>query len=339
MENHPFSADVLILGQGIAGTTLALQLAMSGQSFCILSDPSVVSSSEKAVGLMNPVTGRRMAKTWNYDTLFPFAIAFYREAFEFLFPDQKGSFYKEKPIYKILHSIEEMNFLTGKTGSEEYNQLLVMDERLPLEKEVFSNTLSMCRINHGGRMDPVPYMQAALAFFSAGNAWINEPFSINKLNRRNGLWHYGSLSFKNVVSCLGNGCPWISPELWPVKGQVYELAGLPDWGESILKAEKFLIPTGNGTHLAGSTYEREFAHNNPDEEGFKEITKDLSTEWAPRLSIITSWAGVRPTTKDRRPIMRKIDQGLFALNGLGAKGVSLAPWACREIIRMMNQDS
>ena len=95
------------------------------------------------------------------------------------------------------------------------------------------------------------------------------------------------------------------------------------------------MPGDNGAILAGSTYEREFSHNDPDEAGFNEIIQDIKPELRAKMTVRSSWTGIRPTTKDRRPIIEKLEDGLYALNGLGAKGVTLAPWSASQLIKKM----
>ena len=96
--------DFLILGQGFSGSALGLLVEELGYSYMSVSNKDKHSASSKAVGLVNPVTGRRMAKTWNYDELMPFAVKFYGRAFETIF-NAKRNFLNLKPIYKALFSL------------------------------------------------------------------------------------------------------------------------------------------------------------------------------------------------------------------------------------------
>ena len=83
--------DFLIVGQGIAGSVLALQLLKQGQRVMVIANSQAPSASGVAAGLYNPITGRHMTKTWLADTLFPYLNQFYREAeqtlgAQFLYP-------------------------------------------------------------------------------------------------------------------------------------------------------------------------------------------------------------------------------------------------------------
>jgi glycine oxidase len=71
--------DYLIVGQGIAGSTLAYMLRKKGKQVFIIDKFSPNSSSQVAAGLVNPITGRRIVKSWLADTALPFAFQFYEE--------------------------------------------------------------------------------------------------------------------------------------------------------------------------------------------------------------------------------------------------------------------
>src|SRR4051812_1175311 len=72
-------ADILIVGQGLAGTLLAWEFERAGISFAIANDGHASAASLVAAGLLNPITGRRLVESWRIDTLLPAARRVYRE--------------------------------------------------------------------------------------------------------------------------------------------------------------------------------------------------------------------------------------------------------------------
>ena len=64
--------DYLIVGQGIAGTVLSYTLLEKGKTALVIDKNQAQTSSKVATGICNPITGRRWAKTWQGDKLFPF---------------------------------------------------------------------------------------------------------------------------------------------------------------------------------------------------------------------------------------------------------------------------
>ena len=71
--------DFLIVGQGLAGSALGYRLIQEGKKVILVDQPEGNKSSRVAAGLCNPVTGRKMVKTWKGEFLFPEIIPFYQE--------------------------------------------------------------------------------------------------------------------------------------------------------------------------------------------------------------------------------------------------------------------
>src|SRR4051794_17300130 len=97
------SVDVIVIGQGLAGTTLAWQLRRRGQRVVVIDRAAAASSSRIAAGLITPVTGKRLAKSWRWDELDPAAVAFYR-AME---AEMGESFFEQKPSLRLFTSEAE----------------------------------------------------------------------------------------------------------------------------------------------------------------------------------------------------------------------------------------
>lgn len=340
MTEKAEQVDLLILGHGLAGACLALSARMRGKSVFILDRQDRKGSSWLAAGLVNPITGRRMTKTWNHDALFPAVYEFYEQAYQTFFPGNSGSFLVKRDIYRAVHTIEEQNFFAGKSASEGYENLLEMDVPKDRFPGLFQNHLSWCRVP-GGRLDPRAFLKASEDFWNHHSSFETTEILKNDVSRSSkGTWIFQDrIEARTVVSCLGIDCPWLGSEILNDKGQLYVVKGLPDWGPSVLKTEKFLIPLENGEVLCGSTYEKGQRDWSCTQEGWEEISRDLLPEWKSKLTITDSWAGVRPTTRNRQPIVRKLEPGLWAINGLGTKGVSVAPWAAKEFFRLLNLES
>lgn len=115
----------------------------------------------------------------------------------------------------------------------------------------------------------------------------------------------------------------------PVKGQVLLTEGGADFLRTmILEGETYLVPRADGKILIGSTLE---------DAGFdKSVTLEAVGGLAARaaalmpgiakLPLVTSWAGLRPSTPDRLPYLgRGLMEGLVIATGHFRNGILLAP--------------
>ncbi|MGI8952905.1 MAG: FAD-dependent oxidoreductase, partial [Chitinophagaceae bacterium] len=71
--------DYIIIGQGICGSFLSWNLIKAGKKVIVIDEPQQYSASKVASGIINPVTGRRIVKTWMIDELLLFAWNAYLE--------------------------------------------------------------------------------------------------------------------------------------------------------------------------------------------------------------------------------------------------------------------
>jgi glycine/D-amino acid oxidase-like deaminating enzyme len=95
----------------------------------------------------------------------------------------------------------------------------------------------------------------------------------------------------------------------------------------IVNTSIFIIPLGNNLFKIGATYHWDDKTNQPTENGKNELIAKLNEIITCDYEIIEHSAGVRPTVKDRRPLLgtHPKHKNLHILNGLGTRGVMLAP--------------
>ena len=73
------SVQTVIVGLGLAGATLALQLLRANRRICVISDGQAGASSV-AAGLITPITGKKLKVQADYNSLLNSAITHYRAA-------------------------------------------------------------------------------------------------------------------------------------------------------------------------------------------------------------------------------------------------------------------
>jgi glycine oxidase len=89
----------------------------------------------------------------------------------------------------------------------------------------------------------------------------------------------------------------------------------------------FILPLGNDLFKVGATYNWADKTNIPTEEGKQELIDRIKEILNCDFQIMDHLAGVRPTVKDRKPLIGSHPdyKNIHILNGLGTRGVMLAP--------------
>jgi len=108
----------------------------------------------------------------------------------------------------------------------------------------------------------------------------------------------------------------------------------------VIKSSVFILPIGNDLYKVGATYDWKDKTNVPTEDGKQELIEKLSELISCDFEIVKHFAGVRPTVKDRRPLVgtHPAHPQLHVLNGLGTRGVMLGPYLANQLFQHIEND-
>lgn len=95
--------NILIIGQGIAGSCLAWELKRRGAEFTVADRPIAETASRVAAGLVNPLTGRAFRPGWRQEECLAAAEAFYPETEREL----GGSWWQKTPIFREVETEDQ----------------------------------------------------------------------------------------------------------------------------------------------------------------------------------------------------------------------------------------
>ena len=103
----------------------------------------------------------------------------------------------------------------------------------------------------------------------------------------------------------------------------------------IINSSIWILPLGNDLYKVGATYNWQDKTNQKTEEAKLELVTNLKELLNCDFEIIEHLAGVRPTVKDRRPLLGKHykHNNLFILNGMGTRGVLFAPYLSDKLFQ------
>lgn len=317
--------DYLIIGQGIAGTVLGYSLLKKGCSIVMVSDDAPDAASRVAAGLYNPVTGKRMSKTWKAAELFPFSESFYKK-FE---KDYSCTIVHPMPIFKPFASIEEQNTWLSTTEAEDF-----VNTDIPTHKyEAYIHQhIGGFETKHSGYIDLPVLLDVFREAMIRENRFIAEAYDPSKLVVSEDGVQYGNTRARKIIFCEGTRVTSNPLFSWlpfvPSKGEVLKVKVENFTEETIFNRQVFIIPLGNNQYRVGSTYQWIFDSGEPTEKGKEEISGKLAGLIRMPFVVTEHKAGIRPSVKDRKPIVgfHPEQPAVAIFNGLGTKGVSLAPY-------------
>ncbi|PHI21636.1 FAD-dependent oxidoreductase [Lewinellaceae bacterium SD302] len=323
--------DFIVIGQGLAGTLIGYRLEKAGKSVCYVDAPEQTSASSVAAGIINPITGRRFVKSWRIDELLPEAEKLYTELEEKL----GGQFRYELPLVRTLFNRGDQNDWDIRSCDEEYAPYLNSQPELSTLPAITKPAFAYAGVNRSSRIDLARLTEAYGTATLSAKRLLSEKVDYQKLIVNDKGISYGPIKAKAVIFCEGwraRHNPWFSylPHRG-AKGEVLHVRIDAPTPELMFKHRVFLVPRANGTHWIGATTENDFTDDIPTRANHDYLKSRLDEVLIAPYEIADHRAAVRPTVKDRRPLLgvHPDHENLFIFNGLGTKGASLAPLCSR----------
>ena len=317
----------LIVGQGLAGTLLAYFLLKKNQDVRVIDKQLPGASSVAAAGVMNPVTGRRMVKSWRFDELSKFAGQTYREIENLL----GGAFWYPKNILRALPTVLEENEWMRRSAFPENKGYFRENTDLGKYTGKVYPTHGWGEITGSARVGMPGLVQLFRRFLIGKKCFFEEVFDFEKISFEDGKVKYGALLFDKIVFCEGAGLvsnPYFKYlPLVPTKGELL-LVKIPGaYFEKMLKNHLYIVPLEDGTYWVGATNHFEFKDAAPSFSDKSYLKNKLGRILKVPFEVIAHKAAIRPTVSDKRPLLGQHPKhgNLFVFNGLGTKGASMGP--------------
>ena len=331
--------DYLIVGCGLAGIAFSHLLQNNNKTFIVLDDTSQKSSTV-AGGLYNPVVLKRFTAVWKSKEQLSFAMPFYQE----LEAQLNIKLDYKTPVLRLFNSIEEQN--NWFHASDKPNLSEFLNPKIKhIKNDAISAEFGFGEVFNSGRIDTKQLIQSYHSNLEANGKLYKETLNYDDLEFKDDFVIYKTLKAKYIVCCEGFGIkrnPYFQDlPLIGSKGELLTIHAPQLNIDFVLKSSVFLIPLGNHTYRVGSTYEWEDKSNAISQKGRDELLNKLKTVINCPFDIIDQVAGIRPTVRDRRPLVGQHQQykNMFILNGLGTRGVMIGPYAAMQLFNKIEHDA
>lgn len=330
--------DFLIVGQGLAGTILSYHLLKMNRSVLIIDKATEHSSSKVAAGIYNPITGVRLVKTWNAEGIFTYLESFYKE----LELELNTKFLHPMDIYRPFNSIEDQNEGLSRSASEENKPFIKSSTTSATLPALINDPFGGLTFKKSGYVDLSCMLNAYRQFLDENDLLIDGVFDENELSIHEDYVIYNKVLAQKVIYCDGaygkesKYFGWLPYNL--VKGEILKLKIEGNF-KSIISKGIYLLPTDEGFYRVGATYNWNDLSKSPTKEGKIELLQKIDALLKCPYEVVGHSAGIRPATKDRRPFigLHPEIKTLAIFNGLGTKGVSLAPFYARQFSEYLVQ--
>ena len=317
--------DYLIVGSGLAGISFAEIALKNNKSILVLDNKSQV-SSRVAGGLYNPVILKRFSEVWNAQEQLVLMEDFYNDIEAKL----KTKFNFKLPILRKFFSIEEQN--NWFAASDKKNLAPFLSTNIISKKyKSIDSPYDYGEVLHTGYVDTALLLDKYKEYLQENNLLLEEFFDSIYIEFFDYGIQYKNIQARHIIFAEGFGLhknPFFNYlPLDGTKGELF-IINAPDLNlDVIVNTSVFILPLGNNLFKVGATYNWQDKTDSPTEEGKQELLERIREIITCDFEIVEHFGGVRPTVKDRRPLIgtHHDRKSLHILNGLGTRGVMLGP--------------
>lgn len=330
--------DYIIVGAGLAGIAFCEKALSEGKTVLVFDNLSSHASSV-AAGVVNPVVLKR------YSGLD-------------MAPEQllaMRGFYERIKLENGLDCFVDMPVLRRFANIEEQNQWFVAADKPKLapflSTELVTNNAPEIDAPFGfGRVLQTGYVKTDVllngyrAMLATKACLISEAFEWSDVVFNANHVRYKGVQARHIVCAEGFGMRsnrfFSYLPLEGTKGEVLHIRTRGFSSDVIYKSGVFLLPMGGGEFKVGATYSWDDKTDDVTLAAREEISVKLRAFFKADYEIIGQKAAVRPTVKDRKPLLGTHPEWprLHVLNGLGTRGVMLGPFMADALFAHIEQN-
>lgn len=324
--------DYIIVGGGISGSVLSYTLMKHGASVHLFDVPGENMSSKVAAGLWNPIVLKRMKKVWMADEM----MGVLHEVYPDMETWTQKSFFEPLPLRRVFHNPGEQNTWMELSDQQSF---------APYLKDYIEPTPSGIIAEHGsgltkgtGRLKVNAMMAAVRDKLSEIDSFTKEHFNWEAVEPHNEGVQYKGIKAHAIISCEGTHLALGKSQLKqqgfsPVKGELLTVQLQRDLGKECIHQGHFMLGEEDEKASIGATYAWEGFEDGPTPKGKDELIQHIDKVWAEEYKVIDHYAGTRPATKDRRPIIGPYPEkeNVWVFNGMGSRAVLMVPYLAQNM--------
>jgi glycine/D-amino acid oxidase-like deaminating enzyme len=337
--------DFCVIGAGLAGMHVALELVERGASICVV-DPRGIAggASGTPVGLANPATGRYASRSWNAEVSLNHLTSRLLQAQY----NSASKLFKQTGVLRPAMDEKIASRMRNNLKNDEWEPESVtwFDEN---ELKSFHPGINCVEggvwVRNGLTVHIPEYLNALEVILNERYCIfiLGDQYELLKDDTWKLRFHSGNeITFKTAIFTAGiwtsHSDIWTHLKMHAVKGQTLILnteKTIPF--DHAVSALGYFSKIGDKSLIYGSTYEHKFDHNEPDLAGQEYMLKRFQRvlpALAKKSQVLSNWASIRASTLDRKPYIgaHNTIEDCYVFTGLGSKGLLYSSFGAQILV-------
>lgn len=342
--------DVLIVGQGMAGSVLAYTLMEAGFCVCVVDDGHKTSASAVAAGMIAPVLGQRLSKAWEIEKCLPLALGLYGRMEAHL----RKRFFFPRRILRLIDSEQEAELLQKRLTDAAFLPYLgplyppaganrdgdaagTVEKNEPAAALRIGDEFGSIAITGGGYLGTCGLLAALREYFVQQGSLTEARFDHTELDLGTaGAVRWRHISAKRIIFAEGwrilHNPLFAAYDFQPTRGQILTVQAAQPLPADILSRSKWLIPQSGQQAWIGATYERGKTEITNTAKGRREILAKVQSFLPDNpLMVVGERAGIRLSCRDFIPRAGFLpdDPRIGVFNAFSSKVNCFAPFLAK----------
>ncbi|MFT4062092.1 MAG: FAD-dependent oxidoreductase [Edaphocola sp.] len=326
--------DVLIIGQGIAGTLLGHELLKKGLTIKVVDNGASHTASKAAAAIINPMAGKHWRMAADAASLLQTATETYAELSHLL----EIPVLEAMPMWVFPQGHGELNAL--QLAAKAHPAIVHFDETKKPEP-CFHSEFPVAVVSKTFRVNNAALLASWRQFLCARNLLLPEYFDISKAEIGNHEIVYNQIKAAKIVFCEGAATQ--TQQLFPSlpftqnRGDVMllDIPNLPK--HCIYQGAARLVHLHQDKWWCGSNYAWQFHDLKPDVAWRNNTMENLGKWLKLPFQITDHRVAQRPTTAGQKPLLLRHTayRNVLLFNGLGTRGFSGGPALAKQMAAMV----
>jgi glycine/D-amino acid oxidase-like deaminating enzyme len=233
----------------------------------------------------------------------------------------------------------------GKSADEGFREFVEKITLQPSYGSLLHDQFGGLFLRHAGFINTNIFLDGVTELVKARGLFWKEDFDDEGLKISVDFVEYKDVKASRIIFCQGERTTsnkWFAnAPVRPLKGETLRIKS--EWDKDvILNRGVYMVPENvKGEFKVGATYNYRDILPKITDEGRKELVEKLEAFSNMPFEVLGQDWGIRPTSFDRKPLLgwHKESERLVFFNGLGTKGVTLAPYFSEMLTRWLENSA